>query len=363
MAGKLLVREMVLQAAQSVKAPFTNDDIASWILARHPKTNRATINCQITYCTVNQPARVNVAHNSKPRIASDDRYDLLYALDRDLREPYDPLRHGIWCIVRSSGGDLTVQRRSASLLTPTAAQPSRAPAPRRKSVTTDRIERRVAELNACFSECLDRFDAQPVFVGPQVHFHHRTLDRLQSQGLAAVLADPDDVYWDYLYATLTAWGLNRLGSDSKTRLVDFTEYRDCIIAEQDAIVAMGSLELTQLVDPDELRSVTASLQDLIERLCIAVSPSKIVANSKALHHLLPDFVPPIDRRYTLRFFYDSVNPPNITACFAEMFPLLVGIASEHRQEIMKRVGTGFNSSQSKVVDNAIVGFVMGGSGS
>lgn len=111
MDSKPFVREMVRDAASSVKSPFTNDDIARWILARYPATNRTTINCQITYCTVNQHARVNVAHNSRPRIAEDERYDFLYAVGRDLRELYDPTRHGTWRIERLENGDLVVSRR------------------------------------------------------------------------------------------------------------------------------------------------------------------------------------------------------------------------------------------------------------
>jgi hypothetical protein len=358
MSAKPFVREMVGEAARSIKSPFTNDDIARWILARYPGTNRTTINCQITYCTVNQPARVNVAHNSEPRLAEDERYDFLYALDRDLREVYDPKRHGVWCIRKLENGDLTVARGASIALPPEGEPTSPVPAPRRKHSTTDRIAKRIAELSRTFSDCLDRFDAQPVFVGPQVHFHLRTLARLHHRGLAAILHDEDDVYWDYLYATLTAWGMNRLGSDSKTRLVDFEEYRDCIISHRDAIVELEPYEIIRLADAGEAQSVTARLQDLIGDLCVAVSPSKIVANSKALHHLLPKLVPPIDRRYTLRFFYDSVNPPGIANCFSEVFPPLVNIAVEHRQAILSRVGTGFNTSTSKVIDNAVVGFVM-----
>ena len=110
MSTRPFVREMVRDAAGSISSPFTNDDIARWILARYPGTNRTTINCQITYCTVNQPARVNVEHNSKPRLAEDERYDLLYALGRGLRELYDPKKHGVWYIKKLENGDLTVVR-------------------------------------------------------------------------------------------------------------------------------------------------------------------------------------------------------------------------------------------------------------
>jgi hypothetical protein len=35
---------------------------------------------------------------------------------------------------------------------------------------------------------------------------------------------------------------------------------------------------------------------------LSESDATIVINSKAFHHLFPEFIPPIDRQYTVRFF-------------------------------------------------------------
>jgi hypothetical protein len=230
---------------------------------------------------------------------------------------------------------------------------------RRTQRTLERISQRMQQLDDTFVECLDRFDAQPTFVGPQVHFHLKTLDRLRSRGLAAVLSDADDIYWEFLYATLAAWGLHRMGAKSNTRLVDFDDFRDSMLSHREPILELQGYTITWLTDPGDLASVTARLQSLVESLRIAISPSKVVANSKALHHLLPELVPPIDRRYTLRLFYDSFDPPGITDCFGEIFPLLAGLAARHEPTIRARVGTGFHTSTSKVIDNAVIGCVMG----
>ena len=39
---------------------------------------------------------------------------------------------------------------------------------------------------------------------------------------------------------------------------------------------------------------------------LSVSAATVVVNSKALFHLFPEFIPPIDRQYTVRFF---TQPP------------------------------------------------------
>jgi len=83
-----------------------------------------------------------------------------------------------------------------------------------------------------------------------------------------------------------------------------------------------------------------------------------VANSKALHHLLPALVPPIDRAYTLRFFYaDTTLSKGDEATFKEIYPYFHRIAVARREQITSHLGTGMNTSETKVIDNAIVAFV------
>jgi hypothetical protein len=84
-----------------------------------------------------------------------------------------------------------------------------------------------------------------------------------------------------------------------------------------------------------------------------------VAGAKALHHVLPGLVPPIDREYTIRFFFHSttLNHGDERA-FKEMYPHFQEISSVSLEEIRSRLGDGMNTSETKVLDNAIVGYVM-----
>jgi hypothetical protein len=68
-------------------------------------------------------------------------------------------------------------------------------------------------------------------------------------------------------------------------------------------------------------------------------------------------MPPIDREYTLRFFYNPLNQGDEVA-FKEIYPYFHKIASACRDEIVTYIGHGMNTSQTKVIDNAIVGFVL-----
>jgi hypothetical protein len=101
------------------------------------------------------------------------------------------------------------------------------------------------------------------------------------------------------------------------------------------------------------------LWGLIQRLRVSKAEARIVANSKLLHHVLPDLVPPMDRQYTYRFFYGRTGLSiDEEVAFREMFGRLLEIAGQNRTSIQATTGTDWNTCPSKVVDNAIVGFML-----
>jgi hypothetical protein len=106
--------------------------------------------------------------------------------------------------------------------------------------------------------------------------------------------------------------------------------------------------------------VIGEVWKLIERLRVSVAEARIVANSKLLHHILPDLVPPIDREYTFRFFYERTTLTTIGEglAFREMFLRLLRIGHRNKQAIETAPRAGWNTSASKIVDNAIVGYVI-----
>ena len=105
-------------------------------------------------------------------------------------------------------------------------------------------------------------------------------------------------------------------------------------------------------------TIIDNLGGLINKLKIGEGETKLIFNSKTLHHLLPSLIPPIDRQYTLLFFYNSTGPPLIENCFSEIYPKFVEIALSRKNDIVKMIGKGFHTSETKAVDNAIVGYVL-----
>jgi hypothetical protein len=226
--------------------------------------------------------------------------------------------------------------------------------------TLARMQKRVDELIESFERYAttfdESFDQNELFTGPSTYFHFKTLE-IRRRHPSATQALQDDTFFEYLYATLTAWGLHRMGR-TRAKLEEFvvlmTSFRN--LAEK--IQQVERFHIGELA-PQEIPQVAQDLWEIISRLQVGVGETKIVAGSKALHHLLPELVPPIDRQYTLRFFYHhtSLNQGDEQA-FSEMYPHFHHIARSCRNEIQSRLGTGMNTSPTKVIDNALVGYVL-----
>jgi|HubBroStandDraft_6_1064221.scaffolds.fasta_scaffold01128_5 hypothetical protein len=222
--------------------------------------------------------------------------------------------------------------------------------------TTQRINQRVRELIENFDGCCDSFDGANLFTGPSAYFHSKTLALLRQHASVrdAIL---NDSFLDSVYSTLTAWGMHRMGPGN-TKIVDFPVFVESVRSLQQPILELSSHTLLGL-KPDDVESVSKQLWAVIAELKIGPGSTKIVAGSKVLHHLLPELVPPIDRQYTIRFFFHhkSMNQGDQIA-FREMYPRFCEIANRCSEKIGVRLGRGMNTSTSKVIDNAIVGFVL-----
>jgi hypothetical protein len=220
--------------------------------------------------------------------------------------------------------------------------------------TVERMRGRVDKLKQEFSECLDYFDKAQLFTGPSTYFHNKTL-AIRKKYPSAYATLNDDDFFESLYATLTAWGMHRMGPGN-AKLTELEEIKNSFRNQSDSIRKIESLNITEL-DSNYVNKITDSIWEIIAKLKVGIGETKIVANSKALHHLLPSLVPPIDREYTLRFFYNhtTLNQGDEKA-FKEIFPFFHQIGIAKKKQIEDRIGKGMNTSESKVIDNAIVGF-------
>lgn len=216
------------------------------------------------------------------------------------------------------------------------------------------VEDRVGGLCQNFDSYLVEFHKANPFTGPSVYFHLKTLERLKKIGVSRALEDI--VFFEYLYATLASWGMHRMGPKG-AKLVGFTEFKTSLQSQSNKILDLRELNLVCLSE-QELEETTNSLCNIISNLRVSSTDTQLVTGTKALHHLLPNLVPPIDGEYTLRFIYGyKPTYKSDEKKFRKTFPTLAKIGYKEKNNILKWVGKGFHTSETKVIDNAIVGYV------
>ncbi len=226
----------------------------------------------------------------------------------------------------------------------------------RRAATIARMRSRVSELSGQFTYYLSRFSQAGLFTGPSLYFHFQTLKLLEEYG-GPRGAVQQERFAETLYATLTSWGMHRMGPTG-AKLVEFEEFAAGLKLVAPELGELDELRLCEIRNQD-VAPTADSLWRIAEALRVSRSATKIVAASKTIHHLLPELVPPIDREYTLQFFYQNklLESARNGPVFRELFPQFHDIAVSCRDEIEAVRGVGMNTSATKIIDNAIVGYV------
>ena len=207
--------------------------------------------------------------------------------------------------------------------------------------------KRVNELIEGFEDYLHAFERSVPFTrAGQWERHADTIQLRRSLG-SVVAALSGDRFVESLWNTLLAWGIGVRGS----RLLPLADFGEELRRRRAQIAALDRISL-QTAGSREREQVW----ELIQLLGIVDNKAKLVALTKTLHHLLPDLVVPIDRRYTGTFFGWNVAEFQTSQrqIFDVAWQAFVRIARAAQPE--RYVGDGWNTGATKVIDNAIVGY-------
>jgi hypothetical protein len=221
-----------------------------------------------------------------------------------------------------------------------------------------RARQNVEKVISTFSDCIAYFERSEAFPGPSLYFHERALERRVQHGDIHGLLE-DERFFEYVYAVLPSWGMHRMGKQA-AKVGPFDVMVDSFRSCEDEIQLLWSTIITDVPEHD-VDAVASAVWRIIAKLEVSTSGTRIVAGSKALHHVLPNLVPPVDRQYTFRFFTGQMNTTTGEGrAFCEWFPYLCEIGRECRAEIEEALSRrGFMAtSPAKVVDNAIMGFMQ-----
>jgi hypothetical protein len=110
--------------------------------------------------------------------------------------------------------------------------------------TVARMLSRVAELSDGFEHFVATFAEQNLFTGPSLHFHLKTVSIRAGHATATeTLSDPE--FFESIYATLTTWGMHRMGR-SHAKLAELREIRESFEEQATAIGEIEGLRLRDL---------------------------------------------------------------------------------------------------------------------
>jgi hypothetical protein len=188
------------------------------------------------------------------------------------------------------------------------------------------------------------------FTAQQLRLHRQTI-ALRRQANGAEQAIGGDSFLLSLRSTLKAWGLGVRAS----RLAPQAAFDDAIRSVREKIAALDGLLMGEPALPAE---VGERLWHLIESLGIVDNQAKLVAGTKTLHHLLPDLVVPVDRRWTGMFF--QLHPPEWQEspaqrrAFLQMFRDFCEIARKAQPQQYVD-GHLWRTSRTKIIDNGLIG--------
>jgi hypothetical protein len=190
------------------------------------------------------------------------------------------------------------------------------------------------------------------FSGPSLHFHHRALQTRQSPDFQAHL--------EYVYATLASWGMNRMGKGG-SKMQRFEVFRQSMAPLQ------AKIRNAQQFDSQNLtQEQWAVLKEIFQGIKVMSSRTSLVGNSKVMHHMMPNVIPPIDREYTLRVLRGNTNIKNdVEAEWQTMKTLIekffIPVAADKEFSVQaagwiaRQEEYPWDTSILKLIDNLLIG--------
>jgi hypothetical protein len=213
----------------------------------------------------------------------------------------------------------------------------------------DRIQTLISGFDTYLAHYDERF---PFTRAGQMSQHAATIERLRELDSDPVRAVQDEVYLASLLATLKAWGIGLRGS----RLRPIAEVAAALLDQAELLSGLRHRTISEASLTSD--GVDELVWQLIERVDIVDNEARLVALSKTLHHVLPDLVVPIDRTYTGRFFAWGTTAMQYKQrpLFFEAFTVFNQVAQA--VDLLARVGSGWRSAPTKLIDNAIIAYCL-----
>ena len=192
---------------------------------------------------------------------------------------------------------------------------------------------------------------------PSLYLYRKIYERHLSVDYRVSELLPDQEFLDLMYVTLQAWNMDA----RKAKLEPIEKFSSSIRSFGDLIRDLSTKNLDALT-PLEFSSALKNAKRLFVGLAVMESEARIVGVSKTLHFLLPKLFAPIDRTYTMPFFYGhsvySKEAEKEFGWFCEVALECYRIC--HKLNLQRRDADGlvWNTTIPKIIDNAVIGYVQ-----
>src|SRR4030042_6848658 len=160
----------------------------------------------------------------------------------------------------------------------------------------DKYENKVREILVYAENYHDAYYKTEIFHGPSLYFHQRAL--------ATRNPPVSTTHLEYVYATLASWGMHRMGRGG-SKMQSFDNFSQSVEPLNDKIAEAQTFDFRAM---SEIK--WAILREIFCGVKVMASGTTLVGNSKVMHHMLPNVIPPIDREYTLWFLLGKTTIRN-----------------------------------------------------
>ena len=108
------------------------------------------------------------------------------------------------------------------------------------------------------------------------------------------------------------------------------------------------------------------LEEIFSGINVMASGTSLVGNSKVMHHMLPNIIPPIDREYTLWYLRGNTSIKNDLEYERSLMKTIISdffipVASNHEFQLIAATWLvsaskyPWDTSSFKIIDNLIIG--------
>lgn len=206
----------------------------------------------------------------------------------------------------------------------------------------------------------------------ETHYREDNAPKLYDEVLLSSRKDKGMVSDDFLeliYETLKAFNMDTKGA----KLSELSVFKRSIKKHAQTIQSLVGFKLEKVKKDDRTLAVAIpALFNLFDDHQLVQTESPLVTFSKTMHFLLPDLFMPIDRKFTLQFFYS--RPPykkvnyglyHLTntlekqkECFLQVFEQFRQFAHTHSGILKEQVdkNSRWNRNIPKVIDNIIIAY-------